>query len=728
MKSRLKIVNNKTQLKKLVRYCKQTGYCTFDFETTSTEYYKESEYPTVLSVTFQPGSSWVIPLGHKESKFKNEYIEVLQYFGKHVLEDARITKIAWNLQFELHWCYRYNIFPKGRLIDAMIGKYLLDETRPNDLKSMVNKFIPEFANYDDEITELVKGYGWANIPLYPLCKYAGIDSDMEMRLWLKFEPLLIEKGLYPLFRNLMMMGLRVLAESSYHGININVKRLKELKVEYDDEVEELEDKMNNYPRFRKYFKKKQKEIKKNYIADLKYEIDGMKKEMEKSNDTRVINSLKRKITNREAKISSFALGVNLTKKEEGLLEPFNFGSQTQLKDLFFENKHGFKFPIIKYTEDKWGNPTDNPSTAEDVLLKLKEIDKTGFINLMLDYRGVKHIRSNFIESYLEKVHGNKLHPSFLLHGTVSGRLSSRNPNGQQVPRITTNPHIKPLFIPSHGKLIIQMDYSQAELRVMAALAKEEEMLRWFAEGRDIHLASACKKYGFDYDKALAILINADDKENETWVKRRKQAKTINFGIIYGQGAAHLSESLSSPGNRVSKAKAQKFLDEFFSDFPKVRNYIKKQHKLADRQGYVTSPFGRKRRLPEIYSDSWAKKAEAQRQSVNAVIQGCASDYTLFASVLIWEKIKSGELPEGMVQLLTVHDSLIFELYPEDVHKVIKIIKPIAENPETKKWFGFELQGITMKVDFEIGNSWGTLKNYDENFDYSTIVNTDTINI
>jgi len=718
MKSDLYIVENTDDLNKLISHCKRTGYCCFDFETTSTEYYRESEYPTALAVSFQPGGSWVIPLKHKESAFSKKFKKVLRKFGKEVLENEKIVKIAWNLQFELKWCFKYQIYPKGRLFDAMLAKYLLDETRPNDLKSMVTKYLPEFSQYEHEIENVVKKYGWANVPLDILCKYAGLDADLEFRLFLMFEERLIKKGFYKIFRNLLMMGARVLAESSYHGFPINVEKLYEVRDLYKEKIDNCLLALQDHKQIRKYEKLRIKEAKKNYIKELKREIKSL-------TDEDYLGNL-RKIQNREQKINNIIFEQNLSKKDQAIFAPFNFGSPDQLKKLLFLSPYGFEFDIIKYTTDKYNNETDNPSTDEEVLNKLNKRDDTGFIDLLLEYRGLLHIRNNFIDSFIEKMYNGKLHPSYLIHGTVSGRLSSRNPNAQQIPRITTNPYIKRLFVPSPNKILMQVDYSQAELRVLAAMAKEKTMLKWFKEGRDIHLASAVKKYREDYDKIYKIYKDENHPENIEWSKRRKQAKTINFGIVYGQGAKHLSESLSTDDYAVSQEEAQKFLDEFFRDFPRIKKFIKSQHRKAKTDGFVTSPFGRKRRLPEIHSPNWGKKAEAQRQSVNAIVQGTASDYTLFASILIWEAVKKGELPMGLKQLATVHDSLIYELYPEDVHTVIPIINKICQDPETEKWFGFKLKGIAMAVDFELGSNWGDLSNYQWDKDCSSLVNSDTI--
>jgi len=284
---------------------------------------------------------------------------------------------------------------------------------------------------------------------------------------------------------------------------------------------------------------------------------------------------------------------------------------------------------------------------------------------------------------------------------------------------TTASDIKQMFIPPPGMVLLQLDYSQAELRVMAAQANETEMIRWFREGRDIHLSVACDKNHWDYDWALEILKKEDKADpNFFQVKtQRKYAKTINFGIIYGQTAKKLAE-----GMETSLKEAEIYLKEYNARFPNVAKFIKKQHRFVKNHGYVRNLFGRKRRLDNIYSTEWAKSAEAQRQSVNAPIQGAASDYTLFSSILIWEKIRNGELPKELIQAYTVHDSLGFFLYPENVHKVVPILDKVCKNPETKEWFGFQIDSVSMAVDFEIsGTNWKELKTYNTETDYRSLV-------
>lgn len=314
--------------------------------------------------------------------------------------------------------------------------------------------------------------------------------------------------------------------------------------------------------------------------------------------------------------------------------------------------------------------------------------------------------------------------SYVANGFVSHN-SSDSPNLQQVPRMATNQHIKPLFIPPPGELIIQFDYKQAELVIFSFLANEREMIRWFKEGKDVHIATACKKYNEDYDMVKNILADEAHTGYKEWVVKRKQAKTLNFGIIYGQGANKLSLALSTNDHKVSREEAQQFLDEYFETFPNIKKYIKKITQQARKDGYIKSPFGRKRRLPNLYSQVNGVRAEAERQIINSPPQATASDFTLWASILIDEAIEKGEIPQSLKQRATVHDAIQFSGKPEDVHKLVPPVLDIFSNSKTFEWFGFELKGIKMGADCEIGLDWGHLSKYKPDFDYTSLVKTNS---
>ena len=278
---------------------------------------------------------------------------------------------------------------------------------------------------------------------------------------------------------------------------------------------------------------------------------------------------------------------------------------------------------------------------------------------------------------------------------------------------TTSTMIKPMFTPPKGYLLLEVDYSQAELRVVAELAKEDTMIEWFAKGYNIHVATACKMNNCidRYDEIKAILKDLNHPDNETWEKRKKKAKTVNFGILYGQTKYKLAESL-----KCSVEDAQKFLNEWFVSFPKITNYIKKQHRFAEKNGFVYSMWGRKRRLPDaMYKNDPAMRgyySKALRDAINAPIQGASNDFTIFSSVIIREHKILGKLPWDLQQAYTVHDSLGYYVRPEDIHIVTPKLIKICDNPQTKEWFGFGMKYVKMKVSPEVGINWGSLREYD----------------
>lgn len=620
MKTRYHIIKSYSELEKLVEACLKTGYASVDFETNAEPIYNNTFKPTILSVTFQPGSGISIPLQHfecSESHINKTWLEWLTYFGRNVIENPNVVKIAWNWKFDNQIFQRYNIYSKGTVIDGMLAKYLLNEERPNGLKDMVRRFLPEFSDY--EKYDSFDSIPWSKKPLEKLCEYGCMDTDFTFRLSIFFESFLIKKGFYNLYRNLIMPASKVLQSAEKNGLPFDVELNVKLREKYNNLINEYNTKLRSIrtvQRYQNYIIKKRKE---DYIETLESEIEELREE-----------GKDRQVKTREQKLSRIIAGEYTTKAELKLIEEVNFSSQKQMVDLLYNSNHGFKFPVIAYTVDKHKKPTNNPSTAEDTLIKLKEHDKSGFIDTLLDLRGVQTINSTFIVGLGDLVQSDGgVHPTFLIHGTVSGRLSSRNPNGQNIPKTMVNPDVKLQFIPPKNQLFLSYDYSQAELRILAHLANESTMLEWFRTGKDIHLASACKKYHEDYDEIIKIYQDEQHPEYKLWKKRRKQAKTINFGIVYEQSAAKLAESLSTPEEPVSKEEGQQFLDDYFKTFPKVKKFMEKQHKFMEKHGYCVSLFGRRRRCPKVYSENYGEYLEALRQ--------CVDDKTEALTIDGWKK-------------------------------------------------------------------------------------------
>lgn len=620
MKTRYHIIKSYSELEKLVEACLKTGYASVDFETNAEPIYNDTFKPTILSVTFQPGSGISIPLQHfecSESHINKTWLEWLTYFGRNVIENPNVVKIAWNWKFDNQIFQRYNIYSRGTVIDGMLAKYLLNEERPNGLKDMVRRFLPEFSDY--EKYDSFDSIPWSKKPLKKLCEYGCMDTDFTFRLSIFFESFLIKKGFYNLYRNLIMPASKVLQSAEKNGLPFDVELNVKLREKYNNLINEYNTKLRSIrtvQRYQNYIIKKRKE---DYIETLESEIEELREE-----------GKDRQVKTREQKLSRIIAGEYTTKAELKLIEEVNFSSQKQMVDLLYNSNHGFKFPVIAYTVDKHKKPTNNPSTAEDTLIKLKEHDKSGFIDTLLDLRGVQTINSTFIVGLGDLVQSDGgVHPTFLIHGTVSGRLSSRNPNGQNIPKTMVNPDVKLQFIPPKNQLFLSYDYSQAELRILAHLANESTMLEWFRTGKDIHLASACKKYHEDYDEIIKIYQDEQHPEYKLWKKRRKQAKTINFGIVYEQSAAKLAESLSTSEEPVSKEEGQQFLDDYFKTFPKVKKFMEKQHKFMEKHGYCVSLFGRRRRCPKVYSENYGEYLEALRQ--------CVDDKTEALTIDGWKK-------------------------------------------------------------------------------------------
>lgn len=719
MVTRYHIVRTFSELKQLIEACSKTGYASVDFETNAKGIYTDEFKPTILSVSFQVGSGVSIPLQHFDESVsflqKNDlWLSWLQYFGRKVIENPNIVKVGWNWKFDNQIFVKYGIYARGTVIDGMLAKYLLNEERPNGLKDMVRRYLPEFGDY--EKYDKFDNIPWDKKPLEPLCRYGCMDVDFTLRLSIFLEAKLIEKGFYSLYRHLIMPASKVLQSAECHGLPLDKELNESLQVKYNNLIETFTNKLYSIPQVIKYEKYTKKERKDKYINKLREEIEELSSQTGKE----------RQIKTREQKISRVLVGEYVTKKEKDLDNPVNFKSTKQMIDLLFISPKGFKFPILAYTKDeKTKRDTSNPSTSEDVLVKLKAYDKSSFIDTLLELRGVSTINSTFIVGLGNLIQSDGcVHPTFLIHGTTSGRLSSREPNGQNIPKTMVNPDVKLQFITPPNKLFLTYDYSQAELRILAHLAKEDTMLEWFRTGKDIHLASACKKYHEDYDKIIKIYEDEQHPEHKLWKKRRKQAKTINFGIVYEQSAPKLAESLSTPEEVVSAEEGQEFLDDYFCTFPKIKKFMEKQHKFMEKNGYCVSLFGRRRRCPQVYSEKYGEYLEALRQSTNMPCQSAASDMALFASVIVYEKVKKGELPP-MDEVDTVHDSVYQFIEPKYLTPdTIYGIWDICRNPSTKKYFGFSIDDVDMSMDFTVGRNMAEELPYIPGYDYSKLLRED----
>lgn len=717
METKYKIITNKQELKKLIQCCKQTGYASVDFETNAEPLYNKSFKPTILSVTFQPGFGCSIPLDHFETKKYTSkgwnWKKMLRKFGEEVIENPNVVKVAWNYKFDDQIFQKYNIYYRGVCLDGMLAKYLLNEEKPNDLKSMVRRYLPEYGDYEKQ--DKFDKIPWDKKEMEPLCHYGCQDTDYTLRLMLFFEKKLIDLGLYNTYRNLIMTASRVLTSVEKNGLYVDRAFNQELLDSYLPKIEAAKEAIYNLPKVKKFTKLYNQSKVEKYIAKLEKEIENLDPEVDK-----------RKIQSREQKIANIRAGVFTTKKELELIRPVSLGSSVDLPQLMY-SEEGFNFEVIKKNDS--GKPSTDEETLTNLRLTVKKPDspKAVFLDSLLELRGLEKMYKTYIEGWHEKTQDDdRLHGRFLIHGTTSGRLSSAEPNAQQIPKTSVDPNIKKQLVAPKGTLYIASDFSQAELRIMAHLSGDETYLNAFNSGQDPHLAIAATKYHVPYEEALKIYEDENHPDHKIWKVRRKQAKQIAFGLIYGIGAKLLAVKLSDPksGIIVTPEEAQKEMDIFFGQHPKLKTFLKKQEKFLRKNGYLVSLFGRKRRLPQIYSSDRGEEAYALRLALNFPCQSAASDMCLFGSILIYYLMRQGKLPPTKSVCL-VHDANYQITKPENINTwSIYEMWQIYRNPLTKPYFGFQIDDVTMDMDFVIGRSMAEELPFIPGYDYRKMLEPD----
>ncbi len=350
-------------------------------------------------------------------------------------------------------------------------------------------------------------------------------------------------------------------------------------------------------------------------------------------------------------------------------EEFNIASPSQLSAILFEK---LKLPtqFIKKTKTAY-------STAASELKKLQ--DEHSIISLISAYREVTKLKSTYVDALPEQIDdASKLHTTFSVDVAPTGRLSSHDPNLQNIPvRTELGRKIRTAFKAGKGKTFISADYSQFELRIAAALSGDDSMILAFNQDADIHTLTAASIY--------------DLNASEVTKQQRYSAKAVNFGIMYGQGPHGLSE-----GTGMSMKEAKEFIAKYFEIRPKLKEYIDELRRQANEDGFVETILGRRRPTPDAQSSNFAVKAAAERAAINMPIQGSAADLTKMAMIEV-EKV----MPKGAAQILQIHDSVMVEIDEDKAEKFGKEMKRIMEAiyPEL---------GVKLKVDVEIGVNWGEL--------------------
>lgn len=535
---------------------------------------------------------------------------------KPLFSSEKILKIAHNAKYDLGVLSRYGLPDALPLFDTMIAHYLCDPDKPHNLSSIVlSELNYKMIEYEELST--IKNFNLRrDVPLENLVVYAVEDADYTLRLYEPLVASLKKDRLEPLFYDIEMPLLYVLLRMEQRGIALDQNKLLEVKNQLSKELD--------------------------HISSEIYSLAGI---------------------------------------------PFNINSPKQVGSILFD--------VLQITENPKKTKTGVYSTNEEILQKLKT--KHPIVSKILEHRELKKLLNTYIEALPDMVYSDgKLHTSYNQAVTATGRLSSSKPNLQNIPiRSDWGREIRAAFISTprvvdnydlfsslenrieYNSSIVSADYSQVELRMIAHLSGDENLIQAFLSGEDIHTSTAAKIFGVT--------------PQEVTPSMRSQAKTANFGINYGITPFGLSERLG-----ISMKEGKQLIDAYFTQFPKVKDYMDESIVKAREKGYAETAFGRRRYLPNISSRNGVQRAFDERNAINMPIQGTAADVIKKAMIAIENKFALHGIQSAMI--LQVHDELVFNVYDHERDQVLDIIRETMES-------SWQECRVPLLVEIGIGANW-----------------------
>lgn len=652
---------DKDSLRKVCKVLDMTETISIDVETENGEYYQAQTQDSALvsiaatCIVKQPNGKrakvvWAVPLRHPQSVWNKNWQQVMRILGKHIRGIKEV--IAHNGSYDCKWMFWYDM-PLMVTFDTMLAIALLDENVQKGLKpqAMARLAVPAWGIDTGKLSSFdIMDVLWYNI----LDTWYTYYISLQLKKELKAQPRL-EK----IFTELTMPAQAELIPSEMRGIWIDVPLLKKRKPEAEQRLLEIEQRIREAAKL-------------------------PPRDSEEWPHTMVTRQLK---SGPKTKRVDY---------EE------NFNASKFAKWMLFEHCN---LPVLARGKDKDDGSPGDPSMAEDVLSHLR--DETGHpvLQPMLDrVTANKHLTSFFnpYEELYDEDH--RIHTTFKLAGTVTGRLSSgkadadkisgsrgkmRGVNLQQVPR---DPFIRGLFGAPEGWTFVEADYSQIELRVAAYLANEENMKHIYATGGDIHSTTASRVSG--------VPIGQLTKE------QRKSGKPVNFGFLYGMSWRKFIETAyNNYGILFSEHEAQAARELYFELYPALLPWHAKQRRLVNQYGRVQSPIGRVRHLPDIYSPDKSVRAEAERQAINSPVQGFASDLAVISMIYINRQFRKLGIQGHCLGL--VHDAINYEIRDDYLSQALPIIKSTMEDMEIIKQLFGAVVDIPIVADVAVGDHWGT---------------------
>jgi DNA polymerase I-like protein with 3'-5' exonuclease and polymerase domains len=675
------------------------------FRKTSTKLFPEGVTPAVLGLSFanRAKHAWYLPIDHKDHVWNAKERTYIVKMLKVLLEATHNVKVLHNGKYDIKYLRKVldiYVGPGNFVFDTLLAHYVAvnEVTGTHGLDILAWEFT-DMGGYDEPLQEYKRlhpeanpdaanGGHYGNIPLSLLWKYGAGDADVTFRLYDKFKPIIDEK-FYNLYYHIMIPALHTLANIEFTGAPIDKGYLKECQASFPILLQAELDRMREFPELIAVEKELIKLAKKRKARERvkRYSVRSQLILKVQETDPVKAEKLRKKLVG----------DIERAKNKPILVKPiaFNPKSSAQVVMLFYD--------FLGFTHHK-RTKEGNRSADKEVLKNWWFEHKHPVVMAVGRYVKLYTLYSMFVRD-LDQFMGDdgRVRCSYNLAGTETGRLSCAEPNLQQIPKNLKEdarepfvdpswPSIKQLFssLGWGGKyntadwVVYQFDYSQAELRVLAALSRDPVLLGAYARGEDVHQRVAAEIFGKSLEDVTPF--------------ERDIAKRINFGLLYGQGPRKLAAMV---GITVETAKA--YIADYFKKLKGVKRWIDARKKIVRETGESWSPFGRLRRLMSAFSPDDDIVARAERQGVNSPIQAAASDCTLMSLARIDKFLRENNLLSRII--ITVHDSIVLLVHRTEVVHVYSAVKDIMQSPENDGW----LKGVTMVADAEMGRHWGSLR-------------------
>ena len=576
------------------------GYVAFDTETNSLNAVEADMVG--FSLCTSENDACYVPLLHEENDKQIDFDQAIDIL-KSILEDNGIKKILHNMKFDALVLDKYNINIKN-YDDTMLMSYSIGS---GGIRHKLDTLIKYYFDHDAISFKDLIGSGkdkktFQELSIKEAGKYAAEDADMTLRLWKRFKSTMVQDKQVKIYEIIEKPLAQVIMNMEKHGISIDVNKLNELSVKFEEKLKNLEKSC--------------------------YKLIG---------------------------------------------EEINLGSPKQVGEILFDK---LALPGGKKTS------TGSWSTNAEVLENLAN-EGYDFPKILLEWRALSKLKTTYTDTlptYLN-TKTNRIHSSFAMATTSTGRLASSDPNLQNIPiRSDDGRMIRKAFIPEKGNVLISSDYSQIELRLIAHIADEKNLINAFLDEIDIHSSTASEVFNIPL--------------NDMTPDIRRNAKAINFGIIYGISAFGLAKQLN-----ISRTEASEFIKAYFKKYPSIRGYMDETKKFANENGFVKTLLGRKCLVEEINSKNAATRSFMERAAINAPIQGSAADIIKRAMIILGNNKKLAKLETKM--LLQVHDELIFETKKENCEESMRIIKKEMESANLP----ILNLNVPLIADTNFGNNW-----------------------